>query len=381
MLGADGERLIGYGACVNRPRWVFIALNTLVIQKRNVAGAPPLMPRPDGSRGTRHQVGRNLRLKYQHGLHEMMILTPSSRAGHQHAIRNGEELKSRFIVMISFLVALSTSCGADKADKYASANSYSLEQSRSSLSDRSADSSHPQSNRGRTVAPGDFLASVYISGRSQLSGTLIGRRTVLTAAHVAIEIGDPVYFGNASPYLDDRAVVASARLNETDYEPGDEGNLQNTGLYDIQVLMLDSEVKSVGGYKIMPAILNWDAAQVTVGPLNTRHVGFGEPSPGGGKGTKREIITDTDWVSANKFEYANNGGSPGVWQQVCFGDSGGSGFRMISGVEKLVGVVNAGDSGCVKEAYDTRVDRPDIRAFIQAKLNEYDDCSWGNINC
>lgn len=200
---------------------------------------------------------------------------------------------------------------------------------------------------GGTLAAGDPAVVVLaVTSGGQLeeycSGTLVGPKTVLTAAHCINAYGSGksyvVGFGPNVGALTKTIPVAQQVRN-----PSYNGNA-----WDFGILRL-----SLPATGITPIPLNDTALTTANVGQAIRHVGFGITNASGvGSGVKREVTYNLRQVARYTIESGASG------KQTCSGDSGGPAFMVLPGdtQEKLVGVVSYGDQSCVIEGWDGRVD-------------------------
>jgi V8-like Glu-specific endopeptidase len=174
------------------------------------------------------------------------------------------------------------------------------------------------------------------------TGTLVGPRLVLTAAHC---VSDPrlgssleVMFGSDVASSGSRFMRVTQAVRHPDYRgDGDAA--------DLAVLVLD------GAALVAPVALGEQPLDGTVG-ASVRVVGFGVTGPSdGATGTKRSGTSTVAEVQDRVFRTV-----PGP-SLTCQGDSGGPLFAPVGPAERLVGVTSRGDPGCSSNGINVRVDR------------------------
>ena len=174
------------------------------------------------------------------------------------------------------------------------------------------------------------------------SGTLIGSRYVLTAAHCAIGVGNTQgRFQVGGKTYSTSQVYVHPNYND------------RTLANDIAIYELNEDVTNVDAIDIF-------RGTPTVGSELTI-VGFGAGGNGnsghnGDYGTKRVGTTDIDYVENRiiAWDFDDNSES-----NTAPGDSGGPAFLQIAGEYQLAGVTSGGtrqDAGIGDYSYDTRVD-------------------------
>lgn len=182
---------------------------------------------------------------------------------------------------------------------------------------------------------------LLMQGQPSCTGTVVGPRTVLTAAHcvdgvspTSLEFG----FGPSAGQIQ-----ASVQVIGTAQHPKwDSQQLLN----DIAVLTLaeDAPVQRASMNSFMDA--GWVGKQVTL-------VGYGVtdgPSQSGA-GTKRMVDVTIDQVDATTLHYTTEQG-----KTACNGDSGGPAYVEVDGNLVIVGVTSYGDQNCQQFGVYTRVD-------------------------
>lgn len=226
-----------------------------------------------------------------------------------------------------------------------------------------------------------YVVGVGTQTRVFCSGTVIGKRTVLTAAHCVAGGIKAVFIGSETSGPNVTKISVETVIRHPSFRSTG-GKLTN----DLAILKLATAAP------VQPAPLfrgTMDNSPTFVGPKLT-YVGFGDDTlatgPQGetsGLGTKRVTHFAIDKVGAGEV-----GGTTGTiddtmfWYSVpgismCHGDSGGPSFFLQDGVEHLIGVTSFGDPTCASDGVQARADAPQIAAFIQPNLDAFE----GNDAC
>lgn len=184
------------------------------------------------------------------------------------------------------------------------------------------------------------------------TGVLVAPRAVLTAGHCAdaqeanvVELGPRV--GDASN--ERRRVVAATRHPKYSRDASD---------FDLAILWLDAPASAP------PLPLPAASDPVPVVGAQLRIVGFGQTrDPAEPDGARRSGTVALSALSPRTLQ-VDAGPS-----MSCQGDSGGPVQATIDGVERLVGVISAGDRDCRVEGTAARVDAAIVDEFLRPTLD------------
>ena len=194
------------------------------------------------------------------------------------------------------------------------------------------------------------IGALHSGNKAACTATLVGKRTVLTAAHCVMDKSYkklwPVNFYIGKLYYGTKYTAESVMVHPS-YAGGNKS--------DVAVIRL---TKNVTGVTPMPVALDAPAKGETI-----VIVGYGKTGENGLKyGTKRKANNVIKSMTSSTFTMYGSSGGHG---NVCNGDSGGPTLGMRNGVETVVGVHSTKLNYCGYAATDMRVDA--YYSWISAK--------------
>ena len=202
--------------------------------------------------------------------------------------------------------------------------------------------SHEVASRGGTITHGTpysghpsvgYLLVPKGGAMSLCTATLVGKQTVLTAAH-CIPPGTPVTFVLGSQHY-----KAAKTIQHTSWNTSSLAN-------DIGLVILQSPPANV-----TPSLVTKTAPNTG---LKILLIGYGITTTyGKDSGVKRMAYNYIQKVYSTRFSFSGSGGGVG---NTCQGDSGGPAFATVGGREEQVGITSAGADPCGSTSLDTRVD-------------------------
>jgi V8-like Glu-specific endopeptidase len=195
-----------------------------------------------------------------------------------------------------------------------------------------------------TVDPGHPAVGVQtVQGELWCTATLIGTRTVLTAAHCVVPEEKPPYTLSPQQGFSLDGVATPIPAASVTYHPGyDAVNIDN----DVAVIRLSQDVPGITPVQL--------ATTAPVVGETIEIVGYGVTSEyAEDDGTKRRTQNTVGLVTPTQYVFYGASGSVGSH---CYGDSGGPSFAVRGGKQLQVGVHSWGEDVCGVAEHDTRVD-------------------------
>ena len=235
------------------------------------------------------------------------------------------------------------------------------------------------------------VVAVGDNSRAFCTGTVIGKRTVITAGHCYAAGIKAIYLGSNVTSVSGLTKIAVAQAIRHPGYKTTGGKPSN----DLTIVKLASDAP------MQPAPLfrgTMDNSSTFIGPKFT-WVGYGDNIPGSGpwggsSGFGKKRITHFAINVVGAVGGTQVGGTAGkidetmFWYNVpglsmCHGDSGGPAFFVQDGVEHLIGATSFGNPGCSSDGVQARTDAPQIAAFIQPNLDvfENNDACRGDGTC
>jgi len=184
---------------------------------------------------------------------------------------------------------------------------------------------------------------LYIQGTPSCTATLVGSRTVLTAAHCVTDDNQPPFqlVGPISFKLGNQMYMASSTVMHPGY------SYNGSWVADVAVVRLGQVVQGVTPARIAGAPPAKGETVTLVG------FGYTSDSASSSFGVKRRATNTIGAMTQNLITFYGATGSVG---NICFGDSGGPAFAVRGGVEYLVGVHSYGEGACGVTEHDQRAD-------------------------
>jgi V8-like Glu-specific endopeptidase len=182
---------------------------------------------------------------------------------------------------------------------------------------------------------------LHSGNKAACTATLIGKRTVLTAAHCVVDKATNQKFWPVNFYIGGMSGTKYSATSATAHP-----NYAGANQADIAVVRLATDVVGVVPMGLASSPPSQGEGVVLVG--------YGLPAESTGKyGTKRKAPNTIGKVTTTVISFYGASDGNG---NVCNGDSGGPSFAMRGGMEVQVGVHSTKGGSCGQEGHDMRVD-------------------------
>lgn len=217
------------------------------------------------------------------------------------------------------------------------------------------------------------FVGLITDGVDLCSGALVAPDVVLTAGHctTAFAAKDAEIAVTFDPEpTAESTFIAGTPYTAPGFAPDGVPGLPGAAAQDVGVVVLDEPV-SLDSYGALPENDVDDALAIEDQPLTIVGYGVQEITRGGrqfgyGSRAAATLAPLTDLVALDD-QYLALVASAGQDGGACFGDSGGP---VLLGSRTVVGVVAAGEEGCGGLSLATRLDTPDVVAFLERFLDD-----------
>ncbi|MEZ4298678.1 MAG: trypsin-like serine protease [Polyangiaceae bacterium] len=210
------------------------------------------------------------------------------------------------------------------------------------------------------------VGELILPGGGRCSGTAIGLRWVLTAAHCVSGVSPgQITFNRYGSFVYGPVQVFPYSVDQVHVHPS-----YVSGVFDHDVAL----VRLTADVNTTPIPLTYAAPSVTNA---VTVVGFGLTASGATyDGVRRSAANAVDVLYTNVFDYYGSSGSEG---NICQGDSGGATLRVVNGVEAVLGVNVASSTTCGSAG---RSSRSDVHAgwVVQRTGTALATVGWRNPN-
>lgn len=193
----------------------------------------------------------------------------------------------------------------------------------------------------------DFAAVGFV--QENLTGTLIGRKWLLTAAHVSLPQRSYIDFGN-------RRVFTSRVVVHPSYVPG------QVNAFDMQLLELENEITDITPLAIFGggSVVGREVTKVGFGATGNGLIGESSPTRGVKRASDDRFVDSDSGLVGTRFDAPNDPNARALEGQAWSGDSGGPMLIQQDGQWQIAGMMLS------------------LSANAQGQFDRYGAMTWGS---